>query len=101
MELLIITAVQAFEEDIKKLLKKSKVMAYSHMDVNGYKDLSEEPQEDNWFASGSGEHKSALFYAFVEKEHVDTVLDAIKSLNDEQDTKSHIHALVLEIKKSI
>ena len=101
MELLIITAVQAFEADIKKLLRKNQVKAYSHMDVNGYKDLSGEPQDDNWFASGTGEHKSALFYAFVAKEHVDAVLKAIKALNDEQESQSHIHALVLEIKKSI
>ncbi|MEQ9468274.1 MAG: hypothetical protein RLN88_12745 [Ekhidna sp.] len=101
MELLIITAVKAFEEDIKKLLRNNQVKAYSHMDVNGYKDLSEESQEDNWFASGTGEHRSSLFYAFVAKQHVDAVLDAIKKLNDEQESKSHVHALVLDIKKSI
>lgn len=101
MELLLITAVQAFEEDIKKLLKKNGVKAYSHMDVTGYKDLSEEGQDDNWFASGVGEHRSALFYAFVEVGSVDQVLEAVNELNNTQETHSYVHAAVLGIKKMV
>jgi hypothetical protein len=51
MELLIITAVQLFEKDIKQLLKKSGVSAFSYTNVTGYKDQSDQPMESNWFAS--------------------------------------------------
>ncbi|WP_420317842.1 hypothetical protein [Ekhidna sp.] len=101
MELLIITAVQSYEKDIKRLLKKSEVKAFSHMDVTGYKDLSDQPNDDNWFASSSGEHRSALFYAFVEKSGVDKVLNAIAEFNKDQDSMSHVHAVVVDVKKSI
>lgn len=101
MELLIITGVKSFEEEIKQLLKKAGVKIYSQMDVKGYKDLSEEPQGANWFASESGEHWSVLFYAFIESGYVDEVLKAIEVLNSSQETHSYIHAAVLEIKRFV
>jgi hypothetical protein len=100
MELLIVTAVSSYEDDIKKLLKKTGVMAYSHMNVNGYKELPPEEQEGNWFATSVGEHRSALFYAFVEESKVDGVLQAMTDFNNQQDTESHIHAVVVDVKKS-
>ena len=74
MELLIITAVQSFTEDVKKILKNSSVKVYSQMDVTGFKDLSQEPQNENWFGTNSGEHRSVLYYAFMEEEYVTGVL---------------------------
>lgn len=100
MDLLMITAVSQFEKDIKLLLKKSGVGAFSYMDVTGYKDLSDQPMETNWFASDIGEHRSVLFYAFVQKELMDGVLDLIDKLNSGQETQSKIHAAVLDIKKT-
>ncbi|MEO9482461.1 MAG: hypothetical protein ABJG47_03410 [Ekhidna sp.] len=100
MELIIITAVSQFEKDIKLLLKKSGVNSFSYMDVTGYKDLSDQPMEANWFASDIGEHTSILFYAFVQKELIDEVLELIDKLNDGQETASKIHAAVLDIKKT-
>jgi hypothetical protein len=101
MELVIITAVKSYEKDIKKLLKENGVKAFSHLEVTGYKDLSEEPKEDNWFASGVGEHQSALFYAFIEEAFVDGLLAAISAFNNDQESKSYVHAAVLNIKNSI
>ncbi|MEP1097340.1 MAG: hypothetical protein ABJG78_19645 [Cyclobacteriaceae bacterium] len=100
MELLIITAVSEFEKEIKLILKKSGVEAFSYMDVTGYKDLSDQPMETNWFASDIGEHRSVLFYVFVQKELLDKVMDSIDKLNHQQETKSKIHAAVIDVKKT-
>ena len=40
MKLLIITAVEAFEENVKTILKKNGVLSYSYNKVIGYRDLS-------------------------------------------------------------
>lgn len=101
MELVIITAVKSYEKDIKRLLKESGVKTFSHLEVTGYKDLSEEPRETNWFASSIGEHQSALFYAFVEEAYVDSLLRKIADFNQGQESKSHVHAVVINIKKAI
>jgi len=99
MELLIITAVRSFTEDIKQILKKSGVKAYSFMEVTGFKDLSDESQEENWFASHAGEHQSVLFYAFIPEDLVRGALTEIQSLNQTQESFSYVHAAVLGIKE--
>ncbi|MEQ8928035.1 MAG: hypothetical protein RLO81_19615 [Fulvivirga sp.] len=101
MELVIITAVEAFNKEIKQILKDSGVMSFSQMDVAGYKDLSNQPNDENWFGSTNGEHRSVLFYAFVEQKYTEGILKKVAALNSLQETASYVHAAVLEIKKSI
>lgn len=100
MELLMITAVRSFEEDIKKLLKRHDVKSYSYVNASGYHDPSEAVQDNNWFASGAAEQDSILFYAFVAEDKIENVLVAIRELNRSQETHSHVHAVVLDIKKT-
>lgn len=100
MKLLLITAVKEFEKDIKQILKKSGVKSFSYRDVNGFKDSSGDAMEANWFATNMQENESVLFYAFVEKENVDTVFDIVAEFNGKQKTASHIHLAMLNIEKS-
>ncbi|WP_395048533.1 hypothetical protein [Flavobacterium sp.] len=100
MKLLLITAVKEFENDIKLILKKSKVKSFSYKDVKGFKDNSEDAIETNWFATNMQENESVLFYAFVEKENVDKVFDFVAEFNEKQKTASHIHLAMLNIEKS-
>ena len=65
MKLLIITAITEFEKDIKSMLKKANVKVFSYRKVTGYRDVSKEFIESNWFASEMNETESLLFYAFV------------------------------------
>lgn len=100
MKLVIITAIVAFEKDIKAILKKADVKTYSYREVTGYKDFSDSAAADNWFASDSNETESILFYAFVEKEKVDQVFLLINEFNAVQESLSDIHLAVLNIEKS-
>ncbi len=100
MKLLIITAVSAFEKEIKQLLKKAQVTSYSFKEVTGYKDISEDGIETNWFASEINETQSLLFYAFVKNGNVEILFDLISKFNEIQKTASKIHVAVLNIEKS-
>ena len=99
MKLLIITAISSFENEIKSALKKAKVSAFSYTSVTGYKDLSGQEMEDNWFTSSIGEHASVLFYAFVQEELVDDVISIIDQFNEQGQSDSHIHVAAMEIIK--
>ena len=99
MKLLLITAVKEFEKDIKKMLLKSDVKAFSYKDVKGFKDNSEDAMEGNWFASNMQETESILFYAFVQEEKVDFLFGLVEKFNSEQKTKSNIHIAVLNIER--
>ena len=101
MELIIITAVHSFKVEIQGLLKKAEIHAYSHTDVTGTTDLSNESKGTNWFAAGAVEHQSIVFYAFVEHEYVSKVMNAIKELNASEESHSHVHAAVMEVKETV
>jgi nitrogen regulatory protein PII len=100
MKLLLITAVREFEKDIKQMLKKAEVKSFSYKNVTGFKDSSEDAMEKNWFATEMNENESVLFYAFVEKEKVDTLFELVTNFNAVQETLSHIHLAVLSVEKS-
>jgi nitrogen regulatory protein PII len=101
MEMIVITAVQAYQKEIKRILKENQVATFSYLDVTGHKEIAEESRDDNWFVSNAGEYSSVMFYAFVASGQVDRVLEAIASFNNKQEVKSHVHAVVMEIKKSV
>jgi len=100
MKLLIITSIVAFEKDVKKMLQKANVTTYSFKEVTGYKDISGEAIENNWFASELNETESILFFAFVKKENVDSLFHFVNEFNATQESLSHIHVAVLDIEKS-
>jgi nitrogen regulatory protein PII len=100
MKLLIITAIAAFEKDIKKMLQQAEVKSFSYQDVKGYKDHSEEGVETNWFGTELNETDSLLFYAFVKKDNVDLLFDLVSGFNEKQETESNIHVAVVNIENS-
>jgi hypothetical protein len=100
MKLLILTAIESFEKEIKMILKKANVKIYSFKKVTGFKDISEVAIENNWFATEINETKSILFYAFVRKENVDLCFDLVTDFNTKQKSLSHIHIAILNIEKS-
>jgi hypothetical protein len=100
MKLLIITAITEFEKDIKSMLKKANVKAFSYRKVTGYRDVSEEFIETNWFASEMNETESLLFYAFVKKENVDLLFQLVADFNAKQETKAQVNVAALNIEKS-
>ena len=100
MKLLIITAIQEFEKEIKQQLKTAKVNTFSYKNVIGYRDNTEDAIESNWFSSEMNKTESILFYAFVKKENVDMLFESINEFNTKQETLSKIHVAVLAIEKS-
>ncbi len=100
MKLLLITAVSEFENEVKQILNKAQVKTFSYREVTGYRNTSEDAIESNWFGTERNENESIMFYAFVEKENVDAVFNAIGIFNSKQETLSHIHSAVLNIEKS-
>ncbi|MGV8947344.1 MAG: hypothetical protein ACOH1N_13005 [Lutibacter sp.] len=100
MKLLVITAIEQFSKEIKLMLKKSHIHIYSYREVKGFRDLSEESIENNWFAGEMDESQSIIFFAFVKKANVDDFFAIAEEFNAKQKTLSKIHVVVLNIEKS-
>jgi hypothetical protein len=101
MKLLIITAILAFEADIKKMLRKSDIRSYSFQEVKGVSNIGNDAVESNWFADETPETESVLFYAFVKPESIAPLMELALTHNAMQETASHIHIAVLDIERSI
>ena len=99
MKLVVITAIAAFEKEIKKMLKEAKVKSYSYRDVKGFRDASEEGIEDNWFGSEMNETDSVVFYAFILQQNIDILFDEVTQFNKYQETISKVHLAVLSLEK--
>jgi hypothetical protein len=99
MKLLIITAIKAFDKDVKKMLKQAAVKTFSYKDVKGFKDISEVSMEGNWFGTEMSENDSMLYYAFIDSGNVDILIEKVNAFNATQETLSNIHVAVLNIEK--
>lgn len=99
MKLLIITAVTAFGDDIKKILENAGIRNFSFREVTGYSDTSAQTYADNWFATEVNETESVLFYAFTDAEKADAALRLASEFN-QKIGQSHIHVAVLNIENS-
>ncbi len=91
MKLLLITAVMEYKSEIQKMLRTAQVKQYSYREVTGYRDASLDAVETNWFGSEINENESVVFYAFVEKESVSKLFDAVTDFNTHKKTLSGIH----------
>jgi hypothetical protein len=100
MKMIVITAIQMFEEDIVKMLKQNNVNAFSSTELVGYANKKSTTSADNWFGGGNGHKQSMLFFAFVPEESVDAVFHAVEEFNGKQKTESRIHLAVLHVEKS-
>lgn len=101
MKLLILNAVAEFENEVKQILKEAGVKTFSHLEIKGYRDATEDAIETNWFGTEMNENESRLFYAFTPTENADWVCKSVNKFNEKQETLSHIHVAILTIEKFI
>jgi len=100
MKMIIITAIQMFEEDIVKVLKENNVNAFSSTELVGHANKKSSNSSDNWFGGANGNRQSMLFFAFIPAQDVTSVFDAVEEFNEKQTTESRIHIAVLNVEKS-
>ena len=99
MKLLLITAIEEFEKDVKNILKHSGVKAISYQSVKGFNNNGDELE--NWFSSDNVEIDSLLFTVFIESRYVDEIYIRIQDFNSRQKTLSHVHIATVQLEKSI
>lgn len=99
MKLLLITAIQEFESEVKNILIKSGAKSFTHNSVKGFKNDSESNVVENWFASSYTETDSVLFTVFLSEENMTQTIKKIEEFNDLQKTLSKIHIGVVAIEK--
>lgn len=101
MKLVIVTAVEQFQEDVLKLFKKANIENLSSSDIDGYKNGSSILTASNWFSAGKGANESSVFFSFTEDKNIDVLFNLIKAFNSNLETNNPLKAIVVPIEKFI
>jgi hypothetical protein len=98
--MLIITAVQSYQEEIVKMLKESNIHAFSSTNVLGHVNHNDPNLEDNWFGGDLQNYQSILYFALLPKEQVESVFEAVEQINAKAESQSRIHLSVLGVEQT-
>lgn len=99
MKLLLITAIEEFENEIIKILKNLGVKVFSYQSVKGYR--NDENTLESWFSTEHLSVDSLLFTVFVEQELENKIYEKIQILNSKLETLSKVHLATVMLEKSL
>ena len=99
MKLLLITAIEEFENEIIKILKNLGVKVFSYQSVKGYR--NDESNLESWFSTEHLSVDSLLFTVFVEQELENKIYEKIQILNSKLETMSKVHLATVMLEKSL
>jgi nitrogen regulatory protein PII len=100
MKMLVITAVESYQEEIVKVLKESNIHAFSSTNVLGHVNQNDPNLEDNWFGGDVQNYQSILYFALLPKEQLDNVFEAVERINAKAQSKSKIHLSVMGVERT-
>lgn len=101
MKLVIVIAVEQFQNDVLKLFKKANIENFSSSNIDGYKNGSSILMASSWFAGEKAGNESRLFFSFTEDEHIEVLFQFIEEFNSNLETNNPIKAVVVPIEKHI
>lgn len=100
MKIIILTAIEEFEQEVKDILKHSGVKSFSMQRVKGFKN-SDSSGSHNWFVSEEIATESFVFMVFVESSCVNEILKRVEEFNHSQESLSRIHLASIAVEHFI
>ncbi len=101
MKLLIVTAAAQFQHELSGLLRKANIENFSGSGIDGYKNSSSLLRTSSWFPGERGGVESHLFFAFTTEEKIDTLVQLVKTFNENMETNNPIKMVVVPIEKYV
>ncbi|GAA4450418.1 hypothetical protein [Rurimicrobium arvi] len=103
MQLLIVTALQEYSEQIDDIFESSGILAYSKADITGFKNTGKQiSSADNWFGKeGKIAGDSLLSFSFTDEQTAQKVLIALRELNNSPNKDFPIRAFIVPVEDAI
>ncbi|MFD1015371.1 hypothetical protein [Winogradskyella rapida] len=101
MKLVIVTAVEQYQNDVLKLFKKADIETFSSSEIDGHKNSSSLLMASSWFPSERGGNESSMFFSFTDEARIDGLFEAIKVFNENLESNNPIKAIVVPIERFI
>jgi len=101
MKLLIVTVVEEFQKEARRLFKESHIDRFSGSEIDGFKEAPSFLANSSWFPSEQGGAESTLYFSFTEEEKIDVFFELVKEFNNHLETDNPIKAIVVPIERFI
>lgn len=101
MKMVIITAIEAYEKNVLKLLKLAGIESFSGSHIDGYKNVPTVLMNSSWFPSEKSGTSSSLFFSFTDESKVENLFTLIKELNVELKTNNPVRAVEIPVERFI
>lgn len=101
MKLVIVTAVEVFQNEVLKLFKKANIESFSSSEIDGFKNTTSLLMASSWFPGKKESVESSLFFSFADEDKIDTLFSFIKAFNQNLETNNPVKAVVVPIEKYI
>ena len=100
-KLVIVTAVEAFRNDVLQLFNKAGIESFSGSEIDGYKTAPPLLMAQSWFPGARGGNESHLYFSFTDQAHIDVLFRLIEAFNQTLETNNPVKAIVVPIEQSI
>jgi nitrogen regulatory protein PII len=100
MKLLLITAIEEFDHQVKQILKLAGVKAFTAQTINGYKNANQ-GEVHTWFVSDDVAIPSVLYTVFASNDCVSKIMEKTQTFNEEQESESRLHLAIVGLEKMI
>ena len=101
MKLVLVTAVEEFQEDVLKIFKKANIENFSSSDIDGYKNSPQLLMASNWFSASKSGNESIMFFSFTNKEKIDELFTLLEEFNENLETNNPLKAIVVPVERFI
>lgn len=99
MKMVVVTSVEHYTGDIRKIFAENKIRFYSESSINNFRFIDDD-ESDNWF--GSTKHLIAghILFTFLDDKAADKLQNSIKKFTEENKVDSPIRIFQLNVEKS-
>ncbi|WP_228851981.1 hypothetical protein [Aegicerativicinus sediminis] len=101
MKLLIVTVVEEFQSQARKLLAQSHIDRFSQSEIDGYKEVPSILDSSSWFPSITGGNESTMYFSFTDENKIDDFFTLVKEFNKRLETDNPIKAIVVPIERYV
>jgi hypothetical protein len=101
MKLIAIMSLDAYRDDVHRLLREREIEVFSELDIEGHHQSSAAGAAPAWFGGGTPPTDSTLTWAFLDDGQAETLLDAVAALNERRTLDRPVRAFEMNVERAV
>ena len=102
MKLVAVMSLDAYRDDLHRLLREREIQVFSELDIQGYhQDQKTAGPSFGWFGAGTPPAYSTLTWAFLGDEQATQLLDAVAAFNAQRSLDHPVRAFEMPVERAV